>query len=128
MRTSRFPVYEVSIQPQARVRALLGVKLGREQIVPGDSRGKRRAVQGFAGRMRRIVRNAVITVHKIEKRFVGHAVPQRVPLRLTYAVPAHLRDLETRAIILQLAFQIEAHDLAGYQAKAIRTLRVTFLA
>ena len=50
----------------------------------------------------------VIAVHEVEERVVGDAVPERVRLRLAHAVPAHLRHLEARAVVLQLAFELES--------------------
>ena len=39
-------------------------------------------------------------------------------LRLAHAVPAHLRDLEARAVVLHLTFQVEAQHLARQEPEA----------
>ena len=81
-RASRVPVQEVAVEGQAVVGALLGVELGRKNIIARQRAGKARAVLGFADAVARVRRPGVEAVHEIEVAAVGHARPERVRPRL----------------------------------------------
>src|SRR5471030_1977109 len=118
--SSRLPVNEVFVQQQAGGGAFLRVELGGENIVARDGTAERRAVHGLADGVGRLFRLRVITMHEIKIAVVRYALPQGMGHRLPDLVPAHLRHLEARAVVLQLAVELEAHHFAGQQAKASR--------
>src|SRR5471032_1955283 len=118
--SSRLPVNEVFVQYQAGGGAFLRVELGGENIVARDGTAERRAVHGLADGVGRLFRLRVVTMHEIKIAVVRYALPQGMGHRLPDLVPAHLRHLEARAVVLQLAVELEAHHFAGQQAKAGR--------
>nr|GEU28313.1 hypothetical protein [Tanacetum cinerariifolium] len=114
----RIPADEVAVQLQARRGALLRVELCGENIITGDGAAERRAIHGLAHGVRVLFRLRKIAVDEIKIAVVRNAVPHGVRRILMDLVPAHLRHLEARAILLQLAIELEAHHAARQQAQA----------
>src|SRR6478735_8604151 len=112
------PVQEVAIEPQTEVRALLGVELSRENVIPRHRRGKAGAVLGGAGAVAGVRRRREETVHEVEPALVRDARPQRMRPLLVHAVPSHLGHLVAAAVVLELALEAEAPHMAGDEAEA----------
>src|SRR5437868_13531957 len=88
---SGIPVEEISLELQPVLRTLLGVELGRKNIIACQGGGKALAVVGLPYAVGDIGGPGVEAVDEIEVALVGHPGPDRVWPRLQHLVPAHLR-------------------------------------
>lgn len=110
-------MYKIFVELQTGGSAFFRMKLRRKDIIASGSAAKRLAVVRFSQCVSRIVRYCIVAVYEIKITLVGNPVPHRMGAELPDLVPAHLRHLEARTVLLNLVLQIKTHDLARHQAQ-----------
>src|SRR4029453_3613126 len=72
---SRLPVQEVAVEAQAVICTLLGVELGRKNIIAGHSTGKAHAVLGFPRAVDGVCGPCIEAVDEVEPGPIGYSLP-----------------------------------------------------
>src|SRR5262249_862464 len=85
--------YEILVDPEPDAGALLGVELGREDVLVGHDRGERDAVVGLADDHRRIGRIDVIRVPEVEVLLAADTFHHRMACAAAPGVPAAVGPL-----------------------------------